>query len=83
VLIARLRDRHCRRLLLGIQVPQASTNGWTRTELFALGLVALSTAADSRGRHWYYHDISDYKATPDWLNGRYWAHPERFGKYYW
>lgn len=25
--------------------------------------------------------LQDYKAVPDWLNARYWAHPERFHLY--
>ncbi len=26
----------------------------------------------------YYYDIATYKAVPDWLNDRFWAHPERW-----
>ena len=26
----------------------------------------------------YRHDIASYKTVPDWLNARYWAHPERW-----
>ncbi len=31
-------------------------------------------------REWrcYAYDLHSYKATPDWLNARYWAHPERW-----
>ncbi len=31
----------------------------------------------------YRFDIADYKTTPDWLNSRYWAHPELFDKHRW
>lgn len=26
----------------------------------------------------YRHDLATYKPVPDWLNARYWAHPERW-----
>jgi hypothetical protein len=26
----------------------------------------------------YRHDLATYKTVPDWLNARYWAHPERW-----
>ncbi|WP_221179020.1 DUF6231 family protein, partial [Pseudomonas chlororaphis] len=25
----------------------------------------------------------EYKQVPDWLNSRFWANPENFGKYWW
>ncbi|WP_259740705.1 DUF6231 family protein, partial [Pseudomonas poae] len=27
--------------------------------------------------------LLDYKQVPDWLNARFWANPENFGKYWW
>lgn len=27
--------------------------------------------------------LHDYKTVPDWLNARFWAHPERWGKAFW
>jgi len=27
---------------------------------------------------WYAYSLSDYKQAPEWLNARFWAHPERF-----
>lgn len=27
--------------------------------------------------------LYDYKPVPDWLNARFWAHPERWGKAFW
>ena len=29
------------------------------------------------------YDLLDYKQVPDWLNARFWANPENFGKYWW
>ena len=31
----------------------------------------------------FYFDIYDYKRIPDWLNSRFWANPERWGKERW
>ncbi|WP_290652932.1 DUF6231 family protein [Aquisalimonas sp.] len=31
----------------------------------------------------YGFDVGTYKTTPDWLNPRYWANPELWGKYRW
>ncbi|MCF3991384.1 DUF6231 family protein, partial [Pseudomonas aeruginosa] len=25
----------------------------------------------------------EYKQVPDWLNAKFWANPENFGKYWW
>ncbi|WP_221179227.1 DUF6231 family protein, partial [Pseudomonas protegens] len=27
--------------------------------------------------------LLEYKQVPDWLNSRFWANPENFGKYWW
>jgi len=47
------------------------------TAFIALGftLSATDAAADLRI---HYYDIDTYKTVPDWLNARYWAHPERW-----
>ncbi len=47
------------------------------TTFIALGftLSATDAAADLRV---HYYDIDTYKTVPDWLNARYWAHPERW-----
>lgn len=34
--------------------------------------------ADEHGRSLYLFDLHTYKPTPDWLNPRFWAHPERW-----
>ena len=43
----------------------------------ALGFMQLDTDA-SENVGLYYFDIETYKTVPDWLNARYWAHPERW-----
>ena len=43
----------------------------------ALGFMQLAADA-SENIGLYYFDIDTYKTVPDWLNARYWAHPERW-----
>ena len=50
-------------------------------QFFAHGFRKID-ATDSGGqldRRWYAYSLRDYKQAPDWLNARFWAHPERFG----
>ena len=43
----------------------------------ALGFMLIATDSPNNMRVMYY-DIDSYKIVPDWLNARYWAHPERW-----
>ena len=44
--------------------------------LFAFGFRRLAVGADAELHEYRLHD---YKPPPEWLNARFWAHPERFG----
>lgn len=57
---------------------------WQETDFFALAL----QASESFGREGqtltlFTYDLRDYKQVPDWLNAKFWANPENFGKYWW
>lgn len=43
----------------------------------ALGFTLSATDAAAHLRIHYY-DLDTYKSVPDWLNARFWAHPERW-----
>lgn len=43
----------------------------------ALGFMLSATDKANHMRIFYY-DLDSYKTVPDWLNARYWAHPERW-----
>jgi hypothetical protein len=43
----------------------------------ALGFMQSATDATDSMRIFHY-DLDTYKTVPDWLNARYWAHPERW-----
>ena len=72
-LISQARLYIAPRILLAVQ------SGCTLDEQMfrALGftLSATDTAEDMRI---YDYDLATYKVVPDWLNARYWAHPERW-----
>ncbi len=48
-------------------------------QFFAFGFRVVEKI-DAGGRRGvlYAYSLSDYKQAPDWLNARFWAHPERF-----
>jgi len=79
IVLGRLRDLHAERLLWVLPAAE-----WPVSELLSLGLYrAGSYEQDGRALHVYTFDLYDYKPTPDWLNSRYWAHPELFDKFWW
>ncbi len=49
------------------------------------GLRALGFSQIEQIEGWelWQFNILEYKQTPDWLNSRYWANPENWGKYRW
>lgn len=52
---------------------------WVMSELRALGFRHIKAYTDeSPSKTLYYFDIYDYKLTPDWLNPRFWANPDRW-----
>ena len=72
--IARMRDLDCRR----VYVVASSA---LHSQLLALGFRPCDDGdADETC---YEFDIAEYKRRPEWLNSKYWAHPERWGKDRW
>ncbi len=47
---------------------------------FAYGFRRIGQTTEVSGlqQQWYAYSLRDYKQAPDWLNARFWAHPERF-----
>ena len=57
--------------------------GVTRSDqaFFAFGfrrLNVVNSASKSAGTRWFEYRLSTYKSSPDWLNARFWANPDRF-----
>lgn len=81
------------RLLAGIRNLNASciavladpvASGWNDTDFYALALQASERfARDQQVLTLYTYDVREYKQVPDWLNAKFWANPENYGKYWW
>ena len=57
---------------------------WKETDFFALALQnSESFQRDDQILTLFTYDLREYKDVPDWLNARFWANPENFGKYWW
>ncbi|MEO8490480.1 MULTISPECIES: DUF6231 family protein [unclassified Pseudomonas] len=58
--------------------------GWKDTDFFSLALQASERfQRDDQVLTLFTYDLLDYKQVPDWLNARFWANPQNFGKYWW
>jgi len=86
--IARVRNQGTIRL---VAIPEASQSAqvnpsgpqWVE-QLQALGFLKHQADTTKGVSDWIlYFDIRQYKETPDWLNPRNWAHPERWNKFRW
>jgi hypothetical protein len=81
------------RLLGGIRNLNASriavltdpaASGWSDTDFYSLALQATERfKRDEQVLKLYTYDLREYKQVPDWLNAKFWANPENFGKYWW
>ena len=57
---------------------------WTENGFYALAMKKLASfQRPGQTPNLFGYDIFSYKQIPDWLNARFWAHPENFGKYWW
>lgn len=80
-LIARLRDLQAARLAV---IVHFEPEGWQEADLRALGLsVDAHYGEGSEALALCTYDVATYKRTPEWLNPRHWAHPERWNKARW
>lgn len=75
--IARLRDLLAERVL--VLVPERSPT-WDVHKMLGFGFKRI---AELKGWQAWGFDIHTYKEVPDWLNAKYWANPQNWGKYWW
>lgn len=69
-----------RLLLVEQTTTQSSTFLIKDEQFFAFGFRVVEKTDESDVRRTLHaFSLSDYKQAPDWLNARFWAHPERFG----
>ena len=72
-LISRTRLYAAPRILLAAR----SDCALDEAAFLALGFT-LSAIDAAAGMRIHYYDLDTYKTVPDWLNARFWAHPERW-----
>jgi hypothetical protein len=83
IVLARLRDMQTKRFVALAPIGgsgadnQAST--WEATDFLAYGMTRMASyRIAGKLLHLYHYAIESYKITPEWLNSKNWAHPERW-----
>lgn len=85
-LIARLRDLNAAQLLISIDLNTETPDleRWQAADLYALGLKLRDRKCEKDADLALFEfNLRSYKSTPDWLNARFWANPELWGKHRW
>ncbi len=73
-MLAQCRDRVARRVFVKIEKQTQSAN-LQRPDLLALGFYGVDIGQKEQ---LYFFSLRGYKSVPNWLNAKYWAHPERW-----
>ena len=80
-LLGGLRNFNTSRLAVLVDL---AASDWQATDFYALALQASERfAREGQVVTLFSYDLHDYKQVPDWLNARFWANPQNFGKYWW
>ena len=80
-LIAGIRNLNAHRLAVMVDLQACD---WIEADFFALAMHAGERfQREDQVLHLFTYDLYDYKQVPDWLNAKFWANPQNFGKYWW
>ena len=80
-LIAGIRNLNTHHLVVMVDLQACD---WNEADFFALAMQAGECfQRESQALHLFTYDLYDYKQVPDWLNAKFWANPQNFGKYWW
>ena len=80
-LLGGLRNFNTSRLAVLVDL---AASEWQATDFYSLALQASERfARDGQVVTLFSYDLHDYKQVPDWLNAKFWANPQNFGKYWW
>lgn len=80
-LLGGIRNLNANRLAVLVDL---HASHWQETDFYALALQASERfQRDEQVLSLFTYDLLDYKQVPDWLNAKFWANPENFGKYWW
>ncbi|MCL6688886.1 hypothetical protein SAMN05216577_101297 [Pseudomonas citronellolis] len=80
-LVGGIRNLNSSRVAVLVDLAEA---GVAETDFYALGMQASERfQRDDQTLTLFTYDLREYKQVPDWLNAKFWANPENFGKYWW
>ncbi len=80
-LVAGIRNLNANRL--AVMVDLGATD-WLESDFYSLAMHASEQfQREQQTLTLFTYDLYDYKQIPDWLNAKFWANPQNFGKYWW
>lgn len=80
-LLGGIRNLNTNRIVVLVDL---AASQWQETDMFSLALQASEHfVRDEQKLSLFTYDLLEYKQVPDWLNAKFWANPENFGKYWW
>lgn len=80
-LVGGIRNLNSSRVAVLVDLAEA---GVAEIDFYALGMQASERfQRDDQTLTLFTYDLREYKQVPDWLNAKFWANPENFGKYWW
>ncbi|VTL97058.1 Uncharacterised protein [Pseudomonas aeruginosa] len=80
-LLAGVRNLNASRVAVLVDL---GASDWNETDFFALAMQNSERfQREGQTLTLFTYDLHEYKQVPDWLNARFWANPENFGKYWW
>jgi hypothetical protein len=80
-LLGGIRNLNASRIAVLVDLP---ASGWSDTDFYSLALQASERfKRDEQVLTLFTYDLREYKQVPDWLNAKFWANPQNFGKYWW
>ncbi|CDF82833.1 hypothetical protein PKB_1471 [Pseudomonas knackmussii B13] len=80
-LVGGIRNLNSSRVAVLVDLQAA---GARETDFYALAMQASERfQRDEQTLTLFTYDLREYKQVPDWLNAKFWANPENFGKYWW
>lgn len=80
-LLGGIRNLNTSRIVVLVDL---AASHWQETDMFSLALQASERFVRGEQKlSLFTYDLLEYKQVPDWLNAKFWANPENFGKYWW
>jgi hypothetical protein len=80
-LIGGIRNLNTNRLAVMVDLDACD---WQESDFFSLAMQTSERfTREGQTLTLFTYDLHSYKQIPDWLNAKFWANPQHFGKYWW